>query len=320
MRKLLLSLLLCSVFMVIGCGTTQEVEAPDEEVVENTEEEIAAEDIPQEETIVKDTEEVSEKTAQRMGTYELEDCNDPGIYVLMPDGSFEIYRSGYVPYWRNELMTYGTEAYPSGLIMPELRYKMNSKNLEKGELVLFCSEDYIVMNGMFPVTESGRALSCYDEETDKTTILLMENSIDYNDHVVFDSWEFIYGNGGCKKVETQIETIDGILLEDYKDTYSVEGRRHVDMPEDAVFTMGVSEGTTLFEREFEADYMYFLQSVDLGDWGSEDKYEFKLRPTTEGYAVFDFSEIPPGDYILNVSWWSEETRDRKVIPTFITIE
>ena len=38
------------------------------------------------------------------------------------------------------------------------------------------------------------------------------------------------------------------------------------------------------------------------------------------HVVFDFSEIPPGDYILNVSWWSEEARGRRVIPTFITIE
>lgn len=315
MRKIVLSLMLCGAFMLTACGGTA-AEVPAETVEESTEE-TASEDILLEETGETALEEDTEETAERMGHYELEECRDPGIYVLMPDGSFEPYWSGDVLYWSHDAMTYGTESYPDSLIMDENQYHANNENLKKGELVLFCSEDYLAMNGMFPVTESGRALSSYD--AGKITVLLMQNSIDYNDHIVFDSWEI--DSEGCKWVETQIETIDGILLEDSKDTYSVEEKRwHVDIPEDTIFKMGISEGTTLHEKEFRADYMYFLQEASLGYRGSEDKYEFKLRSTVDGYAVFDFSDIPAGDYILNVSWWSEETRGRRVIPTFIRIE
>ena len=100
------------------------------------------------------------------------------------------------------------------------------------------------------------------------------------------------------------------LLQKLED--STEGRDFGSFPAHQTFTIGVIEGTTLVEKEYETDHMYFLHA--------DDSSPYTLTPTTDGYAIFDFSDTPSGEYVYTVSRWDPDRRARRVVSTYIVIE
>ena len=102
------------------------------------------------------------------------------------------------------------------------------------------------------------------------------------------------------------------MKEEYDSFPSTEGRDFGSFPANETFTIGVIEGTTLVEKEYTTDHMYFLHA--------DESSPYTLTPTTDGYAILDFSDTDPGEYVFTVSRWDEDARSRKVYSTYILVE
>lgn len=91
MKRLYLLTCLCSVVIITACGANVEnQEVEENQVVMEIEETDLPEEISDEEELV----DKGEEDIGQIGHYTLEECNNPGIYVLMEDGSFEKYQGG----------------------------------------------------------------------------------------------------------------------------------------------------------------------------------------------------------------------------------
>lgn len=293
MKRLCLLAYLCSAVIMTACGANvenQEIEE-DQAIME-------IEEISDEEGLM-DKEDIVQ-----MGHYTLEECKNPGIYVLMEDGSFEKYQGGNVLTWNAYASaSHGTDYTFEDLIMDEAAYNKNLNVYSQGQLVLFCDKEdaWYVLN---PVEEIGRTMTRYNEETGKKEALFFQS----HSQNEFDSW--INGDT-LRSSAVDVRTINGISCEEYDKGNYEETRRYLDLPENEKYKIGIADGTALLEREYVVDSIYFLQSKDVCTW--------KLEPTTEGYATLNFSEVPAGDYIFSVSWWNDEARSRTVISTYIKI-
>lgn len=199
--------------------------------------------------------------------------------------------------------SHGTDYTFGDLIMSEVAYNKNLNVYSQGQLVLFCNKED-AWYALHPVEEIGRTMTWYNEETGKTEALFFRSN-SWNE---FDSWV----NGDTlRSSAVDVRTINGISCEEYDKGNYEEARKYLDLPENEKYKIGIAEGTALLEREYVVDSRYFLQSRDVCTW--------KLEPTTKGYAILDFSEVPAGDYIFSVSWWNDEARSRTVISTHIRI-
>lgn len=303
--------MILSVF--IGCGST---ESEDNTIIRSNEEvteyEVDVEPEYQEvENIENSIEDLEEEAVPMMGYYKLGDAElkDPGMYIMYPDGSFSDYYTGSPLSWSATHMTYGIDSYFYDLVILDSFYKLNQENLEKGNLVIFCSKEREadkLWYDLYPVKETGRVMGNYDETWE---VLFLESAANtYNEIPQFASW--VRGSS-VDYMNTKIKTINGIPVEEFTfPEYTME-RKFVDLPEDEKYTVGVISGTAIEEKEYRVNCRYFLQE------GDNCFYDIKLEPTVDGYAICDFSEIPMGNYILSISWFEE--RQRHVLTTCVTI-
>lgn len=229
-----------------------------------------------------------------IGEYTLEECQEsPGLYILHSDGSFSWYRIGNPLSWNYRPMTYGTDPWPEDLVMYNWEVQSNAELLNQGQLVLFFPYDEMVVQGLFPVTESGYTLG-RTQDSKKICLFHSQGS-------ETDLSEWTAGSDNLNYVD--YTTINGIDKNDF-DFPTTEGARFSSFPPDEEYTIGRVSGTTLVEETYKTRYTYFLHE--------ENPVDYTLNATPDGYAVFDFSDTPVGEYVFTISYWNSTKRTRKV--------
>ena len=265
----------------------------------------------EETTEVSETSEMpveTEPATQKQGRYTLEEAQEmDGLFILYPDGSFDRYYGGYVLTWDTQPMTYGSDSFPEDLIISTSRIERNKSAMKGGQLVLFWPYENRVRDGLYAVEESGYSLFRTDEEGDLEGLILTRSSITRADLVQWNQGHAFYWSNSINYT-----TINGVPKEQYDGFPSTEGRDFGSFPAHQTFTIGVVEGTTLVEEEYETDHMYYLHA--------DSSSPFTLTPTTDGYAVFDFSGTPSGEYVYTVSRWDPDLCARRVVSTYIMLE
>lgn len=250
----------------------------------------------------------TEPAIQMQGWYTLEEAQEmTGLFILYPDGSFDRYYSGSVLTWIDSYMTYGTDYFPEDLVISINKAEYNKELLSKGQLVLFWPYENRVRQGLYAVEESGYSLFRTDDDGRLEGLILTRGSTTGTTLTQWNQNQVFYWSNSVNYT-----TINGVLKEKYDGFPSAEGREFASFPANQTYTIGVVEGTTLVEKEYETDHMYLLHA----DNGSAHT----LTPTTNGYAVFDFSDTEPGEYVFTTSYWNEDSRSRKVVSTYIVIE
>lgn len=249
----------------------------------------------------------TETTEQTQGSYTLEEAQEmEGLFILYPDGSFERYYSGYVLTWNSQLMTYGTDSFPQDLIISTSRIDRNKAKLNGGQLVIFNPYDRVI-EGLYAVKESGYSLFRTDEEGYLEGLILTRGSTTGTGLVQWNQNHTFYWSNSI-----DYTTINEVPKEQYNKFPSTEGRDFGSFPANQTFTIGVIEGTTLIEKEYKTDHMYFLHA--------DSSSSYTLTPTIDGYTIFDFSNTPSGEYVYTTSHWDKDRGVRNVISTYILIE
>ncbi len=250
----------------------------------------------------------TEPVAQTQGSYTLEEAQEmEGLFILYPDGSFDRYNGGYVLTWNTQPMTYGSDSFPEDLIISTNRIDRNKSALNGGQLVIFWPYENRVRDGLYAVEESGYSLFRTDDEGDLEGLILTRGSTTGTGLVQWNQSHTFYWSNSINYT-----TINGVPKEQYDGFPSTEGRDFGSFPAHQTFTIGVVEGTTLIEKEYETDHMYFLHA--------DSSSPYTLTPTTESYAIFDFSDTPSGEYVYTVSRWDPDRRARRVVSTYIVLE
>lgn len=257
------------------------------------------------EATTEKTEATTEPTVGMQGRYTLEQCKEsPGIYVKYADGSFDIYQGGYVMNRSRSVFTYGNdyEEYED-LVISASAVERNLELLPKGQLVLFWPYDYIVWEGLYRVEESGYTLFRINEDGKLEGLFASRG----NTLRGMDLWR-----QGNWKGSYKYTTINGVPKESSEEFPTGTSGYYLSFPANQTYTIGAVEGTTLIEKEFKSNYMYFLHDSKESD--------YTLNPTTDGYAVFDFSDTAPGEYVFRISYWDKENKTRRAVSTYILLE
>lgn len=256
-----------------------------------------------EETMEPET--TTEPTVAMHGEYTLEQCQEsPGFYVLYDDGSFDRYYGGWVMNRSKTVYTYGNDyGEYEDLIISIGAIEHNKKILPEGKLVLFWPYDTIVWQGLYAVEESGCTLFRVNEDGKVEGLFMHEG----NTLRGMDLWR-----QGNWKGSYNYTTINGVSKETYDGFPTASGKRYLSFPANQTYTIGAVEGTTLIEKEFRSDVMWFLHD--------STESNLTLHPTTGGYAVFDFSDTAPGEYVFTISYWDMANKTRRGITTYILLE
>lgn len=270
--------------------------------------EVPIDEEPTEATVISEIPIETEPVAQTQGWYTLEEAQEmTGLFILYPDGSFDRYYGGSVLTWEDSYMTYGTDYFPQDLVISINRAEYNRELLRKGQLVLFWPYDNRVRQGLFAVEESGYSLFRTDDDGKLEGLFLTRGITTGTTLTQWNQNKVFYWSNSVNYT-----TINGVLKEKYDGFPSAEGRDFASFPANQTYTIGVVEGTTLVEKEYVTDHMYLLHA--------EESSPYTLTPTTGGYAIFDFSDTEPGEYVFTTSYWNEDSRSRKVVSTYIVIE
>lgn len=241
------------------------------------------------------------------GIYTLSKIQDePGLYVRYSDGSFDKYYTGDVFTWDMNAMTYGADYRPQDLVMSEGSVSTNKSNLEKGQLVLVWPYETGVIEGLYVVEESGYSLFRTDNDGDLEGLILTRGSTTGKDFVQWNEGHVFYWSNSV-----EYNTINGILKENYSEFPSAEGRDFASFAPNETYTIGVVEGTALVEKEYRTNYMYYLHA--------DETSPYTLTPTTDGYAVFDFTNTDPGKYVFTISRWDDKEDARRAVTTLIDL-
>ena len=290
MKKILVISLVVLLFMLSACNTSStNVEKNEDNNSTQT---------------VNDT--VEENKISTQGKYTLAECQEKeGFFVMYPDGSFDTYFIGNVLQWNHQYMTYGNDYWPQDLVVNLKKMERNKNSLKQGKLVLFWAQNENMtgkQESFYPVVESGYSLFRKNEENE------LEGLFYHNYFYEWHEGEVMYWSGAI-----EYETINGVQKEDYDAFPEIkEDSMYTSFPPNETYVIGSVEGTALIEKEYTTDYMYLIQG--------NEKMEYEITPTTDGYAVFDFSSTKPGKYIYAISYWNTEQSTRSVRSIYIEVE
>jgi len=241
------------------------------------------------------------------------DYDFPRFFVRYPDGSFDQIDPGSVMNWGSaEAYTYGSERNCFNLIMGISDDNKNMSKLEKGELVFVSSQNSRVDAYIYPVIESGYAMTGIDPEERINSILWKTE----------DGSSFDYVNFNRNRKERKISTINGINVGEEGIFEKSEKNKYVTLKEGDKYIVGEVWGTQLFENTYCVDKVYYLHTYhtyyQLYEY-RETMYAFNLQPTTDGYALVDLSELPTGDYVVMYTYWNEKDEQRDALTIHIQV-
>lgn len=268
-------------FTLIACGEKTVQEEPSNQSLDN-----------------ETTEMNTESTSKNLGEYTLSECiSSDRVYIKYNDGSFDRYGAG--GYCRKFSM--GSGFY--GMYLPDkyLKYTttLNLSNDER-KLVVFASGEYSLT--LHPVHAEVAVFTTSKDDvigyghigqiTDRGVTI----DIIYSNH----EWEDIFATYIDGKPATEYEAE---ILEWYAYPYS--GATSVDVycrlegfKKGTTVTLGVVEGSTLVEKQYEVDATYYDCDPQHNNWQDEDIYYLECIATPEGYAEVDLTGVPAGKYVM----------------------
>ena len=289
-------------FLVSLCACSESTPLEDPPSTDQTATETKAYESNQEEQ-TQEPEMMGNVTAEDMKGYLNNDLGYAicSFYVRYPDDSFEYYSSGSVIEWGSgEAYTYGTERTCYNLVLHSKIDAKNIENLSNGDLVFLCNQNTRVEANIFPVIESGFAMTSINNDG----YLLFKNQ---------DGSSYTFTNGNRKPPEKNISTINGISVGKENIFQKDKSNKYVTLKEGDTYVIGEVNGTQLRETEFEVDSVYYLHTYDTDQFLYEYNgvsYAFRYQPTTDGYAIVDLSELPEGDYVIMYTYWNTEYKSR----------
>lgn len=228
-----------------------------------------------------------------------------GFYIMYKDGSFDRYYSGNVLTWEGPMpMTYGADYIPEDLIMSIDDDRANRERLSNGKLVLVCPETNRLKYSLTPVEFSGNALSTIVEGK-TAAMFLTKGSVDYWLRGENIGW---FGSG------MYTIKVNGMPLSDWCANLESDNRQgYLPLSEGQKMQISIAYGATMETYDCVADLCYFYQDQDV-------KYDLKLDPTSDGYAIIDFTGVPTGEYLIHYSYWNTAKGGRSVLATHVVIE
>lgn len=267
--------------------------------------------------------ETEETEPQMLGSYTLEDLSDTdGFFVKYSDGSFDRYYKGTVVNWgMSKYYAYGTEWYPANVVLDEEDDALNMERMKEGVLVFKTSNTSKVDAGIYPVIESGFAMSGNNTSGYTETLLWFDEK--GNDCWVVDGTKIGPEYQWSFSKLRDIISINGIDYGSAPIFEKEEDKTYVTLQLGDTYVIGEADGTALIELEYIVDKKYYLSTLNFFEKAYEyvgDYYPLELQPTTDGYAVVDLTDIPAGDYTVTYSYWNEDSNKRQAYITHICIE
>lgn len=246
-----------------------------------------------------------ESAVKSLGAYTLDEVKSGGygFYIMYEDGSFDRYYSGNVLTWEGPRpMTYGSDYIPEDMIISISKDRSNREKIQHGKLVLVCSETNRVEYSLTPVEFSGNALST-TAEGKTIAIFLSKSSLYY-----WSSGSNIGGYGAS------IIKVNNTPLSDWGANLESENSRgYFPLQAGQEMEISIAYGATMETFDCVVDHCYYFQDRDA-------EMDLKFDPTTEGYAIIDFTDVPAGEYLIHYSYWNESSRARSVLATHVVVE
>lgn len=218
----------------------------------------------------------------------------PGIYIAYEDGSFDNYPGGG---YCEDLTRYSNVF--EGMFLPERVANATPEVNGSTKLVVFASDDYYVqlnpihaeVSAFSMVTNGvpgyGRLLYTYD---DYASIYVYYTNGEYTDIDAIN----INGKPAKEYQEEQIV----LEVNPYRGMTSVTKEFILYGFVGQEVTLSVAEGSKLVDTTYTIDTIYYDCNYEHNNWTDEDVFYLKTMPTTEGYAVIDFTDIPSGRYVM----------------------
>lgn len=220
---------------------------------------------------------------------------NPGIYIAYEDGSFDYYpRGGYC-----EDLTKYSDCF-EGMFLPKRVADATPKVNSSTKLVVYATNDYyvelypihaevlaIAMKNADGVTGYGRLTSIGDDYA--SIYVVYRNRERANVHAVNINGKPAKEYQG-EEVVWEVNPYAGMtsVTEEYK-LYGFKGQE---------VTLSVAEGSKLVDTTYTVDTVFYDCNSDHNNWMDKDVFYLKTMPTTEGYAVIDFTEVPSGRYAM----------------------
>ena len=295
-KKLYLMLMLVGVLTFSACGKKEDVNT-NENVTEDT---ITENDVNEAEPIETEP----EKTT--IGEYSAEELYGNGFYIGYEDDSFDEYPQGGES--TNNGTTFNGPRYYDDFFFANEKVDCLPVITDKDKLAVIWDGDCDVY--LYPVQGEEYAIrvSATDLGDEYADVLgngygKIEPAEDKN----YYRLSVDYDGGGDGHKYYNVEYINGKPALEYELTrmvheYIDEGKkREIDyygLQRGDTVTLGIPYGTTLVEYNVCQDITCFRSWPDHNDDGAEWYYVPALKPTPQGYATLDFSEIPTGKYIM----------------------
>ena len=249
-------------------------------------------------------------TPSTQGDYSIDDLQSAGatgFFIQYKDGSFDRYHSGKVLSWEGpRLMTYGNEYFYQHLIIDAWRDNLNEHSAASGQVVLFCSNSTRFRSDLTPIEFGGNTISTTHEEKDAALFF-------YKKHGNYGADIWIHGKGIQYINSKSSITINDVPLDAWCSSFSFDNSRsYASLNEWDELSVSIGFGATLYTYEGSVDQHFYFQKQD-------ETQTLNLIPTTQGYAILDFTDIPAGEYIYNYSYWDESARGRVAYVTRVIV-
>lgn len=258
--------------------------------------------------------------------YKYSDYDGFGVWVQYSDGSLSPYYGGNILRHDEAYMTYGTDYLPDDLVMRDILVYLNNSLLEDVEnLVMFWPSKYetVSIGGLFKVEEWGRGLTGrngdYLARRDGAIL-----KIDYNRFAL--SWPLDYTSLLIYDLDNNVE--EAITREEFEQSEIFTSAKQnenefASFKFNHSYEIDIIDGTTLTHTGGRSEVLYFLYSADNDmtvSKSDENLIPFNQIPTTNGYAILDFSDTPAGEYVFVMSFWDMERDCRIYYSTFLAID
>lgn len=272
--------------------------------------EVPTEEEPTKETEISETHKMpieTEPVVNSIGDYSVDDIKSGGygFFIMYDDGSFDRYYSGNVLTWEGPRpMTYGADYIPENMIISISKDRANREKINSGKLVLVCSETNRIEYSLTPVEFGGNALST-TVEGKTVAMFLTKSSVDYWSSGKNIGW---FGSG------MYTIKVNNTPLSDWCANLEAENSRgYFPLREGQEMEISIAYGATMESFDCVVDLCYYFQNRDT-------ELDLKFEPTSEGYAIIDFTDVPAGEYLIHYSYWNEESRARSVLATHVVVE
>ena len=226
-----------------------------------------------------------------------------GIFLAYEDGSYDRYVTGGYCNGLTKTSTDFDGYYASNAMLEEIPAVIT----ELDTLVVFSDKNFNIT--LHPINYEVGAITAESDDGvmgfGHCSYLFndsMNVSIHYSNH---DSEvkDVLYVDGVLPS-EYPMEITDKIV-HPYKGMKSKEEvARYYSFPRGGMVSLGTAKGTSIIEKTYEVDAIYFDLHVNRNEWDVVDYYILDYKPTPEGYAKIEMHDswqgldVPAGKYVM----------------------